>query len=655
MEVNVPAKVLPISTISSTPIKSWPFDDGQGDPFWSGGINPKPYRWELVFTTGVQVHSSHLTRELNEYNGLDIFVGDWVAGSTEGQAVKIISITSKTETDITCIVEDILRYNTFKSPTGDGLFTVPGEAILFEINENGDPIVDPLPLGVVSTDFYANLESRFKAFTLQENFLLEQIAHGFSNGDSVSIDPSTGDFEQTETDSLDRVVGSVGAAGPGPDAFLLRPTTKIIENHVPALPGSAGDFIYVDPGSPGDLTTTKTAKLAFLQLTDAVASVSRGTVANATTTASNVIVINGVPITLTGTTIDDAVIDINASTGSTGVSAQKVLAPNTISSTLALVYGLVAAFTDSPGPASATINGTLVIFGDDTDGFNTFALNVAIQSDMARDINATGIPNITAASDSSSLFITETTGGSITIVNVNDDTNANIFAGANSSSGVPLSSAATTDTFLELTRADGGEIIVQDQTGTPVADFGLVSVQNGRLPLALVVEQGIRKGDMFIVADITERDALDVLVGDQAFVLDKDDGEWGLFIWDGSVWVQTATEESARVDSRSLTTTITSASGTTTSIGEVNDGVRVSPITIEVITPFDGTPTIEVGDVGITDRLFEDDLVDLSVAGTYQSTPPFRYDTSGSDTDIIVTFNAGGATAGEAKVTMTYS
>jgi len=159
---------------------------------------------------------------------------------------------------------------------------------------------------------------------------------------------------------------------------------------------------------------------------------------------------------------------------------------------------------------------------------------------------------------------------------------------------------------------------------------------------------------MFIVADITARDALDVLVGDQVFVLDKDDGEWGLFIWDGSSFVQTATEESARVDSRSLSSTITFASGSPVTIGEVNDGVRVSPITIEVLTPFDGSPTIEVGDAGDTARLFEDALVDLSVAGSYVSTPPFRYNL-GSDTDIIITFSAGGATTGEAKVTITYS
>ena len=348
-------------------------------------------------------------------------------------------------------------------------------------------------------------------------------------------------------------------------------------------------------------------------------------------------------------------IDINLLTGSTGVVAQKVLATTTASTSIPdLFYGLVGNFTDSPGPASATINGTLVTFTDITDGFNTFALNVAIQSDMARDINAAGISNIVASSDSSNLIITETAGGAITIVNVANDTNGVPFAGPASGSGLPLITLIATNSLLQLTRADGAEIVVQDQTGTPLADFGLVSVQNGQLPLALIIEQGIRKGDMFIVADITARDALDVLVGDQVFVLNKDDSEWGLFLFDGSVFVPTSTEESARVDSRSLSTTITFASGATTSIGEVNDGVRVSPVTIEVLTPFDGSPTIEVGDATITDRLFEDALVDLGVAGTYQSTPPFRYDV-GSDTTIIVTFSAGGATVGEAKVTITYS
>ncbi len=665
MEVNVPAKVLRANVTSFILGDQWPFDDGLGDPFWSGGVTPKSYRWEITFNVSLQSHGSHLTREDKEYNGLDVFVGDYIAGSTTGTAVKIISIESKTETTVVAMVEDVLRYNTFRSASGNGLFTVPGTAVIFEVNEKGDPIVDPLPVGFVDSDFYGNLESRFKAFTLQENFLFEQIANGFVEGDSISVDGVSGLFELTESDSLDRVIGSVSSAGPGPDAFLLRPTTKIIEGHEPVLPGSAGDFIYSDLSTPGALTTSSTSnKRMFLQLTDAVSSEITGSVLNGTTTLTNVIVINGIPITFaTGTgTIDDAVIDINGSTGLTGVVATKVFSPTSAETVLGdLAYGLVGNFLPSPGPADATINGTLVTFNDDTDGAIAFGLSVAIQSDMARVINAASIPNIVATFTASKLIITNTIGGSITIVLGNNDgggdpatTPTEPFAGPSSGSGVPLITAASTDELLKLTRVDGGEILLQNSVGIPLTDFGLFSVQNGRVPIGLVIEAGIRKGELFVVADIAARDALTVLVGDQAFVIDKGDSEWGLFLWDGSIWVVTSTEESARTDSRSLSVDIIPGSSTTVFIGEVSGTSRVTPVTIDIITPFDGAPTIEVGDSGDTDRLFDDGSVDMSLAGKYVSTPTFIYP-AGSDVDINVTFAAGGATVGLARVTITYS
>ena len=158
MEVNIPAKVLRVSALSITSGDTWPFDDGQGDPYWTGGVTPKPYQWTITFTVTTQSHGSHLTRELEEYNGLDIFVGDYIAGATNGIALKIISIESKNSITVTAAVEDVLRYNTFRSAAGTGIFTIPGSAVVFEINENGDPIIDPLPIGFVGADFYGNLD-----------------------------------------------------------------------------------------------------------------------------------------------------------------------------------------------------------------------------------------------------------------------------------------------------------------------------------------------------------------------------------------------------------------------------------------------------------------------------------------------------------------
>lgn len=655
MKINVPAKVLSASILTVTGTEDWPYDDGEGDPFWSGGSTPRFYRWIITGTVTAQTHGSHLTRQPGVYNGLDIYVGDFIAGATNGKALKVISVNSKTSTTFEIEVEDVFRYNTFRSNTGDG--SISGSAIIFSINEEGNPVLDPIPIGLVNSQFFPNVTSRFNAFRLQDNYLLSKNNNGFSAGDPIAIDPIGGDYEIADSNSYDRLIGTVASAGPGPHNFLLSPTTRIIENFSPALPGNKGDFIYADPLNPGEYSTTANGREIFLQLTDAIPSNAVGTVIGATVTIGNVLVINGIDVTFTGTTLNDVIDDINDSTSTHNIVASlssTLTTAETVSGNLKI--GAVALFNDSPGPASATINGVLVTFNDSTDGLAEFGQNAAIDTDMARSINAANIPNIVAVGQGSAakLTITNTAGGPITIVNVDNDRDGTPFAGPTSGSGLPLSTAASTDTVIQLTGPKGEGILLQNGTGDPLGDLGLVSVQNGKLPVGLVIEQGIRKGDMFVVSDITSRDALSVLIGDQVMVLDKGDGDWGLYLYDGSSWMIISTEESARTDSRTLSVLVDFSSPSTVNIGEVSGGVRISPVTIEVITPFDSTPTISVGDVGDTSRLFSDNNVDLSSVGIYASTPSYQYPV-GSDEDIFVTFASNGATTGSARITITYS
>ena len=653
-KINIPAKVLSANVSASVDGAEWPFDDGQGDPYWTGGVNSRPYQWEITMTVDSYTHGSHLTRQPFTYNGLDVYVGDWIAGGSTGTALKIISITSKTATSVTCVVEDVLRYNTFRSPTGTGIFNIPGQAVIFEINEEGYPVVDPLPLGIVSPDFIANLQSRFQNFNTQFNFILSQPNNGFVLGDVIAMDTATNDFVLA-SQSTSPPVGTVVASGPGPNQFIIRPTTKIVEN-VPALIGEPGDLLYVDNTNPGSVTTVNNGNPIYLKLTDAVPSEIVGSIAAASTSAGNIMSINGVDVTIGGTgTISDAVSAINGLTSSHGVIASQVLAPNVIQTNNGnLAYGLVGNFTDPPGPASASINGTFVQFSTNTAGVAAFGLNVAIEEDMATDINAASPTNIIASFSSGVLILTETSGGPINIVNANNDRDGNPFAGPSSGSGLPLNTAASTDTFLKLERADGGGIILQNETGAPVDDFGLVSVQNGVFPLALQIEQGIRRGDTYVVSDIAARDALNVSVGDQVFVMDKNDGEWGHYIWNGSQFDLLSTQESARTDSRSLSVEISPTSGPITLIGEVSDGSRVNPVTVDVVEAFNGNPLLTIGDSLENSRLFDSDFADLGFVSVYETTPSYQYNT-GNDTEINVYFNANGATLGRAVVTITYS
>ena len=69
-------------------------------------------------------------------------------------------------------------------------------------------MLDPLPTGIVSSDFYANVNSRFK-ISKSNNELYYKTAHGFSEGDVVCMNESTGEFELASADNISRLVGTV--------------------------------------------------------------------------------------------------------------------------------------------------------------------------------------------------------------------------------------------------------------------------------------------------------------------------------------------------------------------------------------------------------------------------------------------------------------
>lgn len=660
---QIPGKVLPISITSVTTLDIWPYDDGTGDPYRKGGASPKSYVFEIdISITGV-VHSSHLTRQQFAYNGLDVYVGDWVA-DVEAKAFKITEVVSKTTTTATLIIEDIDRYNIFNSDTGSGdASPATGTGgIIFTIGDEGQPILQPFPATISQVDFVPALTGRFMTQDLQMRWRFFQYDHGLSTGDAVVVNPSSGLFEPASAANL-YVVGTVADDGPGTDVFTVNPSNRITDNYTPALPGNAGDVIYVDPSNPGELTTTPAQKMAFLQLTDAVPTVIRGVVTNPTTTAFNVLAINGVNVTFTGTTLAQAIIDINTLTPQHGVTASSVIEPTVASTNIPdLLFGIVG--NSIAPPVTATINGNTITL--DKDDGSTFGAGFADIDNyvycMRRDLAGTDI-KVEKDSAGTGLVVTELDGNAITIVNVSPTNNSGspriVFAGSapQSGTGLPLSVTPSTNAVLKLANTTGDGIILQDIVGTPRLDFGVRSAQNGRLPIGSIIEQGFRRGNIFVVADITARDALSpVLVGDIAHVLDKGDGEWGLYLYDGTQWVLTSTEESANVDSDTVSITINAiGSSGTNLIKEINDGHRVTMVTVEVIIAFDGSPTLTVGDSGDNSRLMEDFHHDLSLLnGVFQSTPNYHYQT-GSDVDINAYFNPGGSSVGQALITITYS
>ncbi len=651
IDVNKPAKVLSCTTDSISNNAQWPHNDGLGDKWWSSGSNPKYYRWNVTVTVTTQNHGSHLTRKDFEYNGLDVQVGDWIAEATSGICCRIISISAKSTTSVTMVVEDWLRYNTFRSTSGNGIFST-GPSVIFQLNENGHPMIDPVPASITSSTFYQNINSRFQYLNPQMHYVLDQTSHGFSVGDVISITASG--FAKTTTASANKTIGTVTNPGPGPNQFMMRPNTRIIDFN-PAIPGSVGDFIYTDNSTAGGLTTNSSSgKVQFLKIADAVPSSITGTQVDPTTTASDVLEINETAVTFTGGNLTQTISDINGSTSTHGVTASSSPSPSTATTaTESLAYGLVGIY---PG-GSITINGTAVTFSTTTSGQATYGIAVGIADDIIADVNAAGPTNITASKSGTNVVLTNSSGGAITIVNTGNDGQGNPVAGASSGSGWPLSTGASSGAFIKLTRTDGGEILLDETTGTPLNDLGIYSVHNGRPPLAVTVEQGIVAGGggTTVVADITARNALSATVGDTVFVIDTGNGEYGFFVYSGGQWQLLADEDSANTDANTLSATVTQAGGSgTTAVGTVSDGSRVTLVSIEVTQAFDdANATLTVGDSGDADRLVTNNDIDLTSTGTYAIQPAYQY-TTGSDATINAYLNIGSSSQGSAKVLVSY-
>ena len=650
IDVNKPAKVLSIDVTTINNHARWTQDDGDGDKWWSGGSSPKYYQWEITGTVTAQAHGSHLTRKDFEYNGLDVQVGDWIAGATTGTCLRIISISAKTATSVTMVVEDWLRYNTFRSSIGNGIFNT-GPCVIFQLNENGHPMLDPVPTSITSGDFYLNINSRFQYLNPQMHYVLDQTAHGFSAGDVISVTGSG--FVKTTSATANKVIGTCTNPGPGVNQFMIRPNTRIID-FLPAIPGNVSDFIYTHATTAGALTTNDASgRIQFLKIANAIESSVTGTQINPTVTANDVIEINETPVTLTSTTLTQTIADINGSTSTHGVTASSTPSPTTATTaTLSLAYGLVGVY---PGGV-ITINGTSVTINTTTAGQAAYGIAVAIGADIVADVNAAAPTNITASLSGSNVVLTESQGNAITIVNVTNDGQGNPVAGASSGTGWPLSTSASTGAYIKLARADGGEILLDQTTGTPLTSLGVFSVHNGRPPLAVTVEQGLRtSGGTTVVNNVFALNALSAQTGDTAYVIDSGNGEWKFMIYNGSAWIQLSDEDSADVDAKTITATVTQSGGSgNTTIGTVSNNARITLVSVEVTQAFDdANATLTVGDSGDNDRLASDVMIDLTSTGTYAMQPAYQY-TGGSDTDIVAYLNIGSSSTGSAKVLVSY-
>jgi len=659
IQLNVPNKVLATSISSVSGYAYWDHANGSGDLWYSGVGTKKYYQWTVTFTVTEQLHGSHLTRDDFKYNGLDVVVGDWLGQASSGDCWKVISVTSKTTTSVTCIVEDVLRYNTFRASNGNGA-PASGSGVVFCLNEKGIPMLDPLP-GTVASSFYPTVASRFEYLNPQTNYVLEQTAHGLAKGDIVAVSGSG--FSKANTETMAKMIGVVTEAGPGPNQFMFLPNNDIIDFE-PSIPGSQGDYIYVS--STGEFTTSDTGKIAFLKVQDSIPTVLKGTVNDPEIPDGHSISLNTKTVTFNGggsnVTLATAVGNIN-SVANTSVTAASIPTPNAINSDASTaIYGLVGGYTPFSVAIDSGSGNTTVSF---TTNGSQYA-GVSTPEDMATDITAANIPNLTATATATVLTLTEENGNAITFANGTSDSNGNPFAGGGSLTGYPLTNASPGTNKLQLTRSDGGPIDIYEATENFRVGTGIASGHTGMYPLAMNIEQGIRTGGTTLVATITARDALSSQAGDQAYVTNKGDGEWGLYLYTGSAWVEVSNQDSATVDAKTLVTTFTMPVGgfgtsTTQNLGNISPGRKIQSVSVEVNATFTGhsggEPNIEIGTVADPDIYCDSPSNDLTapVGDTFICNPEVVYPATETQDQLLkARCNHYNASAGNVTVKLTY-
>lgn len=652
--IDVPAKVIEAAVIAATPLGAWPYPSAS-DPYWAGGENPQPYRWRVELVVSEQTHSSPRTRKPYAFDGFDINVGDYIADANEGVAVKITSIESKSETSMVCVVEDIVRYNMFRDPSrlGSGIFSYPSTVVVFETNEEGLPVVDPVPASGVGVAFFANLMSRFQNIEESRNFLLHKQDHGFETDDLISADPLSDGFVKTDS-AHPFIVGAVSYSDLGPNDFMINPIQKVIDNY-DGLMGSVGDVLYVDPLNPGGLATVGTIPV-MIKLRDNTKTIVRGVKSDPATEPGYTFTVNGKEITVGGPTAADVATSINEFSNLHGVVATAQQKPTVVDSSemLGEVYSMV-----TTPPPSAIINGVTVEFTSNVwaSTIPVYGPSYMVSQDIVDDINAANIPNVRAEVKGNLIQITNFAGTGLEIENVSPDSEGRDFAGGvNTISGMDLSTAPSDELILTLEAIDARAINLFDTLGSAMSDMGVVSAENGQKAAALYIEQGIRQAATYVVATITARDAINAMFGDQCFVQDKGNGEWAHYIRTlDDNWVKVADKDSSETDAQTVEIEITHETDVSDVIYTVSGGSRVTFVTVTVTEQFNGlNPLISVGDADDANRLMTNNQNDLKSLGTYSTTPSYIYSGS-SDVDITFTFDAANSTTGKAVIAISYT
>lgn len=485
-----------------------------------------------IETINVQPHLDASTRTPNQYTGIDVKAGDWIASANGEVCLRIKSISFKRDDLISVIAEDVDGVNLRQYNVN--AFASAERVIIFELSENGLPVI----VGDAVNEFIDNsldkLQSRFSIDEDDERFRFNHTsAPNINIGEIAAIDDYGNIVKHGTLNSSTTPIGTVMSKTRNGKSVYIKPFNKIIDNYPDPsiLTGTPGQTYYTDSNNPGGLNTTKTpgAKPVYIHLRDAEPTEVVSTSSTALPGNSDQIIINNIMVFdgTIGHWVNNAIElknMINSQTTATKVHATADIDDVSVESDFANLHPAIgevhilisadggvtnvypiAEFDDGTSTLQVTFDPTG--YGITPTGYmGSTQYLILTAADMAQILNTEFTANnidMVASSFAEPgknypyLKIEGQNNASITINNISVDAFGTNFAGSSSGSGLEMVTAAGTNAFLKLIRDDGGDILITgglstngivSPTGGYINNNGICSSSSGTPAIVMMIE-----------------------------------------------------------------------------------------------------------------------------------------------------------------------
>lgn len=162
--------------------------DFQMDP--ASPVIGAAYKWAASIFVNPQIIGLPLDTFSYSFDGTHVQVGDWVASSENGRALRIAEILSADISSLSVILEDVDSYNALIDTTFAQDGSIPSNTcILFTLSENGFPILGPLNPATFPEVAQANLLARF-------DYIADYTFPGGGGGSDFLGEPTDGSYSE---------------------------------------------------------------------------------------------------------------------------------------------------------------------------------------------------------------------------------------------------------------------------------------------------------------------------------------------------------------------------------------------------------------------------------------------------------------------------